>query len=220
MPGYALWLVPKQGNPFDKTAQELISDTVPRNFVSSEKTNHFIPHVTLTSDVDPEKAFGGKSPQGWLDEFPIPDSFRPGLESNEVLVELDTVEAEDPFFRKMNIAVKQNENLSKLAALCRQKAVLLDADDAKAQSWVKSEYRPHMSLFYGDVATSEVKSKIPLIEMKIGFAFGDLFACCGGALSLGGEMVLVDTTKPINEWTIVARRETPWATWRATRNLI
>ncbi|CAK3796908.1 2, 3 -cyclic-nucleotide 3 -phosphodiesterase [Lecanosticta acicola] len=220
MPGYSLWLVPRSDNPFNKTAQELISDTVPRNFVSPEKTNHFIPHVTLTSEIDPEKVLAGKSPQEWLDSLSMPEEFKCGLEVNEVLLQLDTVEAEEPFFRKMNIALKQNDNLSKLAALCRQKAVLLDADDAKAQTWVKSDYRPHLSLFYGDVPTREVQSKVPLVEMKIGFAFGDLFACCGGALCLGGEMVLVDTTKAINEWEIIARRETPWATWRATRNLL
>lgn len=62
--------------------------------------------------------------------------------------------------------------------------------------------------------------KVPLIEMKIGFAFGDIFACCGGALCLGSWIVLVDTSKPVKEWKTVAKRETPWAVWRATRALL
>lgn len=208
----SLWLVPKETNPFTKTAQELISETVPRNFVADNEIQNFPPHVTVTGELDADKAFGGKSPQEWLDALDF-SSYRP--EKNEVLLELDTVEAEDPFFRKMNIALKDNDNLRQVSALCRREAGLDEA-------WSKNEYRPHLSLFYGDVPTQQVKSKVPLIEMKIGFAFGDLFACCGGALCLGGSLVVVDTRKPIREWheAIVAKRETPWAMWRATRNLI
>ncbi len=55
---------------------------------------------------------------------------------------------------------------------------------------------------------------------KIGFAIGDIFACCGGTLCMGGYLVLVDTNKPIKEWQPVAKREVPWVMWRATHNLI
>lgn len=208
----SLWLVPKETSPFTKTAQELISETVPRNFVADNDIQHFPPHVTVTGELDADKAFGGKSPQEWLDGLDF-SSYQP--EKNEVLLELDTVEAEESFFRKMNIALKDNANLRKVSGQCRKEAGLDEA-------WSKNEYRPHLSLFYGDIPTQQVKSKVPLIEMKIGFAFGDLFACCGGALCLGGYMVVVDTRKPIQEWheAIVAKRETPWAMWRATRNLI
>lgn len=216
MGGLSLWLIPHEGNPFTKTTQELISDTIPRNFVAEKDINVFPPHITVTSDIDADKVPGDKSSQEWLDSLPLPD-FK--AESNEVLLELDTVEAEDPFFRKMNLALRENANLRKLAASCRRDAVL-DGDDTKAQAWAKDEYRPHLSLFYGDTPTGDVKKKIPLVEMKIGFAFGDLFACCGGALCLGGHLALVDTTKPIKEWTVLAKRETPWAMWRGTRNLL
>lgn len=209
MGGISLWLIPHDDKPFVKTVQELISETIPRQF--DAKTHSFAPHVTVTSDIS-EEALEGKFPQEWLDSLPF-DELKLKNEHNEVLIELDTVEAEDPFFRKMNIACKENENLRKLCALCRRESGL-------SEDFAAKEYRPHLSLLYADIPTKDVKAKIPLIEMKIGFAFGDLFACCGGALCLGGSMVLVDTRKDIEEWSVIARRETPWAMWRATRGLL
>jgi 2',3'-cyclic-nucleotide 3'-phosphodiesterase len=163
--GWSLWLIPLENSPFTRTARELIDDTVPRNFQTPEKIQRFDPHVTITSDIDFEKIANGKSPKEWLDQLELPN-FR--AEHDEVLLELDTVEAEDPFFRKMNVALKDNDNLKKLAAVCREKGV--GVNQGKAQEWAQKEYRPHMSLFYGDVPTQDVKSKVPLIEMKIGFA--------------------------------------------------
>ncbi|EMC99769.1 hypothetical protein BAUCODRAFT_43864, partial [Baudoinia panamericana UAMH 10762] len=169
MPGYSLWLVPHASSPFTKTAQELISETVPRIFVSDDsQINHFPPHVTVTSDIDATKVFGDKSPQAWLDSLQLPD-FK--AEHNEVVIELEELHAEEPFFRKCNIATKANANLTKLATVCRKDAVL-GGDEAKAQAWARSEYRPHFSLFYGDIPTQQVKSKLPLIEIKLGFAIG------------------------------------------------
>jgi len=204
----SLWLVPRDDSPFTKATQELISDTVPRNFLANDKVQSFPPHVTVTSGISLENT----SPQQWLDGLDL-SGFQP--QDNEVVLQLDRVEAEDPFFRKMNIALEDNANLTHLVALSRTSAGL-------DEEFAKNGFRPHLSLFYGDVPTSEVKQKAPLIEMKIGFTYGDLFACCGGALCLGGYLVLVDTSKPIQDWhaSIVARRETPWATWRASRSLL
>ena len=210
----SLWVVPREGNPFTKTMQELINDTVPRQFLSEKDYKIFTPHVTITSEID-ENSFGGKSAQEWLDSIQLPE-FK--AEFDEAIVELDTLEAEDEYFRKMNIALKDNANLRKLAAVCRGAGV--SGGEEKAQAWAQNEYRPHFSLLYADTPVREVQAKIALIEMKIGFAIGDLFACCGGTLCMGGHLVLVDTSKPIEEWKPVARRETPWLMWRATKNLI
>ena len=144
----ALWLMPLEGSPFTKTAKELISDTVPRQFLSEDKYEIFEPHVTLTSDID----IGDKSPQEWLDQLKLP-AFK--AEHDEVLLELDTVEAEDAHFRKMNIALAENANLRKLAAVCREQGT--GASEADAQAWAKREFRPHMSLLYADVPTADVK---------------------------------------------------------------
>lgn len=223
----SLWLVPHTDNPFDKEVQELIADTIPGNFSKSLKERHkFITHVTLTSDIDPAKTFeaAGQSPQEWLDGLSLP-VFR--KEHDEVTLELDHVEAGDPFFRKLVIEVNQNKNLTKLAARCRRDAVLTpsadgkdgDANEQTAQKWAETEYLPHMSLMYADLPTKDVKNKLALIELQIGYGLGSLFACCGGTFCFGGNLVLVDTSKPISEWKPIAQRETPWVNWRMSRNL-
>lgn len=201
----SLWFLPRQTSPFTKTAQELIAE-IGQIFLSASEVQSFPPHVTITSGITlPD----GKSPQEWIDAL---DCSAYQAERNEVILELLELQAEDPFFRKCNIALKEDANLREFATKCRQAAGLED---------LGKEYRPHFSLFYGEVPTKDVQNKLPLIEMKVGFGIGDLFACCGGALCLGGEMVLVDTSKPITEWkdAIVAKRETPWAMWRASKQL-
>lgn len=217
MGGTSLWLIPRENNPFTNAVQELITDTVPSNFAKTVKTHNFIPHVTLTSDIDPGKTYekSGESPQAWLDGLELPN-FR--KEFDEVIVELDHVEAGEKFFRKLAIEVNENDNLKKLATLIRKETVL-GGDGNAAQKWVESEYKPHMSLLYTDLETKEVKNKVTLVELQIGFGLGSLFDCCGGTLTMGGSMVLVDTSKPVDEWEIVARRETPWVMWRMSRNL-
>lgn len=147
---YSLWFIPLNNNPFTKTARELISDTVPRQFLSEDKYNIFEPHVTITSDVD----IGSQSPQEWLDALQLPD-FKP--EHDEVILELDSVEVEDPFFRKMNVKLSDNANLKKVAAICREKGT--GVGEAEAKKWAEGEYRPHMSLLYADIPTSEVKGE-------------------------------------------------------------
>lgn len=201
----SLWFVPRQSSPFTKTAQELISDTIPNIFLSpSEQRQSFPPHVTITPDVAPTQ-----DPQKWLDAL---DTSAYRAEHNEIILELQEVQAEDPFFRKCNIALSENANLRAFAAECRRAAGLEPLGEA---------YRPHLSLFYGDVGTDVVRGKLALVEMKVGFAIGDLFACCGGVLSLGGELWLVDTSGPVHAWkeAVVARREAPWAMWRASKML-
>jgi len=205
---YSLWLVPHEGNPFTRSFQELISDTIPRNF--DEKNTHVIsPHVPITSDVD----IGSKSPQEWLDSLSFPDFKK---EHNEVVVTLDAVEADDAPERKMNISIKDDANLQQFAAVCRKEGVA----GGDAEQWAKKDFRPCFGLLHADVPTDEVRRKVPLIEMKIGFSIGDIFACCGGTLCMGGFLVLVDTSKPVDEWKQVAKVETPWVMWRATHNLI
>ncbi|CZT24401.1 uncharacterized protein RCC_10126 [Ramularia collo-cygni] len=205
----ALWFLPRQSSPFTKTAQELISETIPNIFLSpTQQIQEFPPHVTITSGITlPDSQ---QTPQDWLDAL---DCSPYAAEKNEIILELQTLQTEDPFFRKCNIALTENSNLHTFAEKCRVAAGLKPRE--------KGEYRPHFSLFYGDVATKDVEAKLPLIEMKVGFAIGDLFACCGGALCLGGEMVLVDTSRPITAWceAVVAKREVPFVMWRASKHL-
>jgi hypothetical protein len=207
----SLWFIVRDGNPFEKTAQELISSTVPNLLLSADQIRPFPPHITIVSGITLPS---DQSPQEWLDSI---DTSAYAPQQNEVLLELDELQAEDPEFRKCNIALKENANLRTFAATCRKAAGFDDAE-----TWAKNEYRPHFSLLYADIPTKEVQNRLALIEMKVGFAIGDLFACCGGALCLGGSMVLVDTDKPVVEWkdSVVAKRESPFTMWRVTKNLV
>lgn len=220
----SLWFILQKGNSFEKTAQELISQTIPNIFFTPDQlqqNNHhtFPPHVTITSGIQFPSDGSGPTPQEWLDSL---DCTAYQSQHNEIKLELDTVQAEDAFFRKCNIALKEDSNLMEFATLCRRHASSTTTTSTTTTS-SEEKYRPHLSLLYADLPTSTITSKLPLIEMKVGFAIGDLFACCGGALCIGGRMVLVDTgSRPIGEWkdAVVAERETPFVQWRITRNLV
>lgn len=221
----SLWFILQKGNSFEKTAQELISQTIPNIFFTPDQlqqNNHhtFPPHVTITSGISFPSDGSGPTPQEWLDSL---DCSAYQSQHNEIKLELDTVQAEEPFFRKCNIALKEDSNLMEFATICRRHASSPTTTSPSSTSEEEEKYRPHLSLLYADLPTSTITSKLPLIEMKVGFAIGDLFACCGGALCIGGRMVLVDTgSKPIGEWkdAVVAERETPFVQWRITRNLV
>lgn len=209
----SLWLIPHDGNPFTKSMKEFITDEVPKQFDQGKQTVG--PHIVVTSDINADKVTGGNSAQEWLDSIKFPDFHS---EHNEVVLELDEIQADDDYYRKMNISVKGNDNLKKLAAACRRDAV--SQDEEKAQKWAQNEFQPCFTLLYADLPTREVANKAALIEMKLGFAIGDIFACCGGTLCMGGYLVLVDTSKSIDQWTAIAKRETPWIMWRASRGLL
>jgi 2',3'-cyclic-nucleotide 3'-phosphodiesterase len=215
----SLWLVPREDNPFTKTMQELITSTVPSNFAAAlegkDKVN-FQPHVTVTSEIDPASTYEKSSPQDWIDSLQLPEFKK---EFDEVVLELDEIEAGEPFFKKLTIRLNKDKNLFKLVGNCRRDAVY-GGDQGKADQWVENDYLPHLSLMYADMPQKDVKNKVPLVEMQLAYAIGDLFACCGGTLCIGGYLVLVDTSQDVNDWKVIAKRETPWAMWRMTRNLI
>jgi len=210
----SLWLIaPSDDHPFNKSLQDLIGNTLPSDFPHAPK-NNFIPHVTITSDVDPSKTYGD-APQEWLDSLALPEFKR---EFNEVAIELEELEAGEPFFKKVTLRARKDGNLLKLASACRQHGLVVSQDEA--QKWADDDYLPHLSLFYGDVPKDEVQKKIGLIELQLGFELGSLFACCGGTLAMGAKLVVVDTSKPIDEWKPIAERECPWVMWQMAKGLV
>jgi 2',3'-cyclic-nucleotide 3'-phosphodiesterase len=214
MPGSSLWLIaPSDDHAFNKSLKELIGSTLPSDFPHTPK-NNFIPHVTVTSDIDPTKAYKS-SPQEWLDNLSLPEFQK---EKNEVVIELEQLEAGEPFFKKATLRARKDANLLKFASKCREQGLLLSESDAKA--WAENEYLPHLSLFYGDIPRNEVQKKIPMIELQLGFEFGSLFDCCGGTLAMGAKLVLVDTSKEIKDWTVIAQRNCPWVMWTMAKGLL
>lgn len=215
MPGSSLWLIcPSDGNAFNRSLKDLISTTLPSDFPHAPK-NNFIPHVTITSDIDPSRTYGNSSPQEWLDSLTLP-AFK--KEKDEVVIELEELEAGEAFFKKVTLRARKDGNLLKLASACREQALALSQSDA--QAWAEKEYLPHLSLFYGDVPRADVQKKISLIELQLGFEIGSLFDCCGGTLAMGAKLVLVDTSQEVKDWTVIAERTCPWAIWTMAKGLL
>lgn len=217
MPGSSLWLIaPKPDHPFNKSLTELIDSTIPSNF-TRVKLPHFIPHVTLTSDIDPSKTYSSSSPQDWLNSISIDDlGFK--NQHKEVIVELEELEIGDPYFKKLTLRAKKEGNLLKLAAKCRE--IGLGVSEDEATKWAESEFLPHLSLMYSDLSRADVQKRMGLMELQLGFEFGSLFDCCGGQLAQGAKIVLVDTSKEVGEWEVIAEREATWVAWRMARGLI
>lgn len=218
MPGASLWLIaPRPDHPFNKSLVDLISSTIPSNFTST-KLPKFTPHVTLTADIDPSKTYASSSsPQAWLDGLTL-DDLGYKKEFSEVIVELEELEINDPYFKKLSLRAKKDDNLVKLAARCREVGTQVSGSDAKA--WVESEYQPHLSLMYSDLSRADVQKRMGLMELQLGFEFGSLFDCCGGQLAQGAKIALVDTSKDVGEWKILAERDVNWVAWRMARGLI
>ena len=179
-----------------------------------EPKHKFIPHVTITSDIDASKTYGS-SPQEWLDGLQLPD-FQPG--KNEASVELEELESGDQFYKKIYIRAGKDANLLKLAAKCREQGLQISEEDA--QKWAENDYLPHLSLWYGDISQADVKKRMGTIELQLGFEFGSLFACCGGTLALGARIALVDTSGEIADWKVLAERDAPWLMFKMARGLI
>lgn len=215
MPQSSLWLIPPQDDhPFNKSLKSLIGESIASDFPRVPKDQlGFLPHVTLTSDISPETY--GTDPQSWLDSLPLPTEFK--KEHVEPDLNFETIETGNQFFRKLYLRAKKDENLLKLAIATRQ-ATGVDAE--KARQWADSEFMPHLSLLYADIEEAEVKKKVALVELQLGWEFGSLFDCCGGTLAMGARLVLVDTSQEIKDWKVLASRECPWAKWTMARGLI
>lgn len=217
MPGASLWLIaPKQDHPFNKSLNDLITSTIPSNFTST-KLPHFTPHVTLTSNIDPKTYASASSPQAWLDELSIDDlGFK--NQFTEAVIELEELVIDDPYFKKLNLRAKKETNLLRLAARCRE--IGTGISDGEAKKWAESEYEPHLSLMYSDLSRADVQKRMGLMELQLGFEFGSLFDCCGGQLAQGAKIALVDTSKEVGEWEVIAERDATWVVWRMARGLI
>lgn len=139
MPGSSLWLVPSKPSNFDTAVQELISSSIPRLF-PTVKTHGFVPHVTLTSFIEPSSTYGDK-PQEWLDSLALVTEPVNG----KISICLDAIEPGEAFFKKLTLRASKDDGLVQLAAACRSRGVE-NGDTDQAQNWAEREYLPHLSL--------------------------------------------------------------------------
>ena len=138
MPGASLWIVPPKDSSFSQALQTLISNTIPPHFPQA-KTYDFIPHVTITSNID--TSLYGSDPQAWLSDLHLPS----GDQHDPVFVTLDVLEAGDAFVKKLTMRAGKTAQLLRLASACRAEAVE-GGDQEKAEKWAHDEYLPHLSL--------------------------------------------------------------------------
>ncbi|KAI6894247.1 hypothetical protein KC334_g12287 [Hortaea werneckii] len=108
--------------------------------------------------------------------------------------------------------------LCELAARCRaaQGSAGLDGGEQEEDEagklqevgkWVRECYRPHLSLMYSDLPEDEVRIKLDEVNSKI---FQAKQANPDSLTANGGEIWLVPTYKPIEEWQPIAKREVPY----------
>ena len=199
--GASLWLVPPNESHIDLLLSRLITKAVPQHFPELKFPLHFIPHLTLTSDIP--KEIVGDRPQAWLDSLSL-DLAKPP----EVVFQ--SLDVGKPFFKKLTLSATK-ESLHDVASQVRA-AANENGDAAAAERWAKDVYAPHVSLLYSDVDIDEEKRlKIlqELDEVGIGLA-------TEGALNerkqtgfngwIGGSVVLVPTWKKVEDWSWIAER--------------
>lgn len=131
MPGSSLWLLPPPTHPLTPALTSLLDRTA--SFFSSP--HHFLPHVTLTSDV--AAATYGADPQAWLDGLDLPAA-------GAVHVRLGALASEDVFVRKLYSRVGK-EGVSGLGRACRRVVGGFESQE-EAGAWVEGKWNPHLSL--------------------------------------------------------------------------
>lgn len=132
MPGSSLWLLPPRSHPLNALLTTLIDQTS-SHFRS---THRFLPHVTLTSDVNATRY--GSDPQTWLDSLSFSST-------NSVGVDFQKLASDNVFVRKLYVKCASTEGLMYLAAVCRTQVEGF-GDGEKARAWAEENYNPHLSL--------------------------------------------------------------------------
>ncbi|KAF2833159.1 2',3'-cyclic-nucleotide 3'-phosphodiesterase [Ophiobolus disseminans] len=188
MPGSSLWLLPPSDDPLNAVLFGLIQQTSSR----FQSPHSFLPHVTLTSEISP-----ASDPQAWLDSLELPAG-------KDVQVKFETLVSEDVFVRKLYIQCAKSDGLKKLAGASRRNVAGLE-DQTKLAEWTHDKYNPHLSLLYHDCPKIDPEgiSEVGGFVQQAGITLGE-----GGLMNgwTGGKVVLVQTDKPIDQWTVVAER--------------
>ncbi|KAI7299710.1 hypothetical protein KC315_g17510 [Hortaea werneckii] len=228
--GSSLWLVPPEDSALYRTYHRLITHHIPSLFPGAVPPPPvFTPHVTLTADTVPsdlleqEQQEQGRerrqstpsstnqeiSAQTWVDDLVLPPPTR------DLKVAIQKVQVEGLFFRKLTMQCEKAPQLCELAGRCRAQGLEgLDGGEQEgaekleeAGKWVRECYRPHLSLMYSDLPEDEVRIKLDEVNSEISQAKQ---ANPDSLTTKGGEIWLVPTYKPIEQWQPIAKREVPY----------
>lgn len=197
MPGASLWLLPPSSDSITKTLTTIIEEDVPK--LLDEGAPSFEPHITLTSDVDLTNIH---RPQQWLQDL---ISQHNSASPKPIAVEFQQIGTAQRFTKKVYIQCQKegekHSSLRALAAICRQSSSLC-GDKMEAERWVREAWDPHVSLLYSAIEVSDKDlQEVARIVNDKGVSIGEHAQTDGWS---GGRVWLVDTSKPIKDWTMTA----------------
>lgn len=147
--GFSLWLVPPAASPARAVLSTLIADSLPAQFPTEQPPPpRFVPHVTLTSDVQLE-SFSTPSAdeeqqkcdaRAWLDALTALPAGR------DVCVRFEALDVGEKFVQKLTLRVSKEGGLCELARLSRLHGVERGSNAGSVDAWLEDAYRPHCSL--------------------------------------------------------------------------
>ncbi|KAF3910620.1 hypothetical protein ABW21_db0204447 [Orbilia brochopaga] len=210
----SLWLIPPPGK-LSETLQSLISTKIAESIEGD--CPDFRPHITITGGL-PLRDAGDF--QTLLKNIPLPEK--------PPTILFKRIRYGTAFWTKITLEVHKSDSLKALAAACRT-AVIPGIDEKEAREWVEKYttpaesgeqgFIPHLSLVYWDA--KEVPDSVRLgvhsavndagVKHDDGWKGEDVDHVPVDAMAgwKGGKLVIVDTTKPVEEWktNILAERE-------------
>lgn len=196
-----MWLVPARDSHIETILSRLITTIIPQHFPKLKSPPHFLPHLTLTSDI-PEEALSN-GPQSWLDSLPLALDVPP-------YVTFESLDVGEPFFRKLTLKARKH-NLYDLPTQIRS-AAIERGDAAAAASWAAEVYAPHVSLLYADLSIGEEKRREILQDLdKAEISLREEGKFQGKENEgyngwIGGRILLVSTWNALEKWAVIAER--------------
>ncbi|KAK6500466.1 hypothetical protein TWF481_010809 [Arthrobotrys musiformis] len=200
----SLWLLPPPG-PLSAALQTLISTTLPPRIPGP--VPDFQPHITISSGIP----------------LSSPSNFQNILDSIDLAppkISFKRLRYGTAFWTKITIEIHKSPSLKSLAVSCRA-AFLEQYSKADAEEWVEKYttpaesgqqgFIPHLSLvYYGDDVEGLVRAGVGSDVNDAGIETEEVESEgvkeMGGWI--GGKLVVVDTTKEVEEWkdSILAER--------------
>ncbi|RVD83698.1 uncharacterized protein DFL_005477 [Arthrobotrys flagrans] len=195
--GASLWLLPPPG-PLSTVLQTLISNTLPPRIPSP--VPDFQPHITITSGIPLSSS---SDFQKTLDAISIEE--RP-------IIKFKRLRYGTAFWTKITIEIHKSASLKSLAVACRS-SILPGYGEEEAKDWVEKYttpaesgnegFIPHLSLvYYGEGVEGGVRMGVGSDVNDAGVVVEEVepeeVKEMGGWV--GGKLVVVDTTKRVEEW--------------------
>jgi len=214
----ALWLQPRPGSPLHTVLRQTIVGLAP----VFDDAPVFMPHVTLVTGIHVHN-------QGEID-LVLDSAFAAAKSVPQLTVRFDKITYGSTFFRKVVFEVLPLAELISLAAIAKEEFVLyphlkyrlglqpenkhkssdeLHADAVQqatkeANTWVKEQFRPHLSLVYSDLYPVSESAR-HTVHQRLQDVFGPGYEQRGLGWQ-GGQLALVQCEGPVESWRVLGTR--------------